>query len=237
MMIDAIVFDKDGTLFDFRKSWGPWAAALLRELSPDPAEQHRLGLAIGYLIDSETFLPDSPIIANTPSEIAAILAPHHPGLSAEKLEVQMNTHAARATMTPAVPLRPLMAALRARGLKLGIATNDTEAPARAHMAAAGITDQLDLILGCDSGFGGKPEPGMLLAFANHVGVHPARIAMVGDSRHDLQAGRAAGMVAVAVLTGVATVDDLAPHADVVMPDIGHLPAWLDGLRTTALARH
>jgi phosphoglycolate phosphatase len=34
------------------------------------------------------------------------------------------------------------------------------------------------------------------------------------------------MTTIAVLTGPATRDDLAPHADVVLPDIAHLPAWL-----------
>jgi phosphoglycolate phosphatase len=50
--------------------------------------------------------------------------------------------------------------------------------------------------------------------------------MVGDSTHDLHAGRAAGMVCVAVLTGVADRDELAPHADVVLDTIADLPRWL-----------
>ena len=32
-MIDAIIFDKDGTLFDFRASWGAWTMSLLDELA------------------------------------------------------------------------------------------------------------------------------------------------------------------------------------------------------------
>jgi len=35
------------------------------------------------------------------------------------------------------------------------------------------------------------------------------------------------MATVAVLTGIAGAGELAPHADVVLPDIGHLPGWLD----------
>ena len=50
--------------------------------------------------------------------------------------------------------------------------------------------------------------------------------MVGDSTHDLRAGRAAGMRAVAVLTGLAEADELAPLADAVLPDVSHLPAWI-----------
>jgi len=50
--------------------------------------------------------------------------------------------------------------------------------------------------------------------------------MVGDSTHDLIAGRAAGMKTIAVLTGMAGPADLAPLADAVLPDIGHIPGWL-----------
>jgi phosphoglycolate phosphatase len=53
--------------------------------------------------------------------------------------------------------------------------------------------------------------------------------MVGDSRHDLEAGRSAGMRTVAVLTGIAGAAELAPLADVVLTDIGALPDWLDRL--------
>jgi len=34
------------------------------------------------------------------------------------------------------------------------------------------------------------------------------------------------MQTVGVLTGPASADVLAPHADAVLPDIGHLPGWL-----------
>ena len=66
-----------------------------------------------------------------------------------------------------------------------------------------------------------------MAIASKVGVEPAHIAMIGDSTHDMVAGRAAGMVCIAVLTGLATSRDLEGHADVVLRDIGDLPDWLD----------
>jgi phosphoglycolate phosphatase len=65
-----------------------------------------------------------------------------------------------------------------------------------------------------------------LAFACALGLDPGRVVMVGDSLHDLVAGRAAGMQTVGVLTGLACRDELAPCADVVLPDIGHLTTWL-----------
>ena len=71
---------------------------------------------------------------------------------------------------------------------------------------------------------------MCLAFARQLGLDPSRVAMVGDSRHDLEAGRAAGMRVVAVLTGIARREDLEPHADVVLADIGAILDWLSGLK-------
>ena len=59
------------------------------------------------------------------------------------------------------------------------------------------------------------------------GIITGRVAMVGDSLHDLEAAQAAGMARVAVLTGIAKHEVLAPHADVVLADIGDLPGWLD----------
>ena len=90
--------------------------------------------------------------------------------------------------------------------------------------ATGTIDSI--IAGADSGFGAKPDPSPLLAFSEHTGCRPDRTIMVGDSSHDLMAGRSAGMGTVGVLTGVALREDLAPLSDAVLPDVTHLTAWL-----------
>lgn len=229
-MIDGLIFDKDGTLFDFRVSWGRWAATFLRRIAADEGHAARLGRAIGYDLASGSFAPDSPVIAATAADIAAALVPGLPGTTVEDLTDRIDASAGMAPMSEAVPLRPLLDELRDRGLRLGLATNDSEAPARQHLASHGITDCFDFIAGYDSGHGAKPGPGMCLAFARSTGLEPSRVAMVGDSRHDLEAGRAAGMRTVAVLTGIAKREELEPHADVVLADIGAIPGWLSGLK-------
>ena len=230
-MIDGLLFDKDGTLFDFRVSWGRWAESFLTRIARDEAHAARLGRAIGFDPATASFAPDSPVIAATAADIAAALVQELPGVTVAELTERIDASAALAPMSEAVPLRPLMEVLRARGLRLGVATNDSEAPARQHLARHGITDCFDFIAGYDSGHGAKPGPGMCLAFARQTGLAPARVAMVGDSRHDLEAGRAAGMRSIAVLTGIARREELAPHADVVLHDIGEIPDWLAGLST------
>ena len=70
---------------------------------------------------------------------------------------------------------------------------------------------------------------MALAFARFLEADPSQIVMVGDSRHDLDCARAAGAVAVAVLSGPAERGALEPHADFVIDHIGDLPRLLAGL--------
>jgi phosphoglycolate phosphatase len=226
MRIEGILFDKDGTLFEFEATWVAWSNALIARLSDgDAARAAALAEAIGFDIAGQAFRPDSPAIAGTPDELARALAPilREP---AARVVQRLNAASMAAPVIEAVPLAPLLDRLSAGGLVLGVATNDAEAPARAHLAAAGVVDRFAFIAGCDSGHGAKPAPGQCLAFARATGLAPARVAMVGDSRHDLAAGRAAGMHTVAVLTGPARDEDLRPFADVVLPDIGHLPEWL-----------
>ncbi len=228
-MIDGVVFDKDGTLFDFRQSWGVWTAQLLQQLATDQAHADRLADALGYYPERQDFHPDSPVIAATAVEISAVILPLMPDQTQAGLMAKINALAQNAVMVPAVPLRSVLGDLRDRGLKIGLATNDTEAPARAHLTAHGVLDLFDFVAGYDSGHGPKPGPGMCLAFARDTGIDPARAVMVGDSTHDLIAGRAAGMRCVAVLTGIATAEELRPHADVVLRDIGALGGWIDAI--------
>ncbi len=227
MEIAGILFDKDGTLFDFEASWTGWVHALVRELSGGaPDRMEALAGALRFDLGRGRLRPDSPVIAGTVQEICAAIAPVLPGLPAEALVRRLDAAAAATPMVPAVPLGPLLSGLRGRGLRLGVATNATAAEAAAHLEAAGIAAAFDFVAGFDSGHGAKPGPGMCHAFAEAMGLEPASVLMVGDSLHDLHAGRAAGMGVVAVLTGLATEADLAPHADAVLPDIGHLPTWL-----------
>ncbi|KZY06249.1 MULTISPECIES: HAD family hydrolase [unclassified Sulfitobacter] len=228
--VRGIVFDKDGTLFDFAATWEAWAVAfLLRAAEGDAARAQQVGAQIGFDFAARRFARDSIVIAGTPGEVATALAPHFPDTAPDALLAMLNDEAAQAPQQEAVPLRAFLQALRDRGLRLGLATNDAEAPARLHLERANVTDLFDFVAGFDSGHGGKPEPGQLRAFCAAMGLEPAEVVMVGDSLHDLHAGKAAGMRTLGVLTGLAEREDLAPDADAVLPDIGHIPAWLDGL--------
>lgn len=229
--IKGIVFDKDGVLFDFRATWEVWAERfLLRAAKGDRELAKSMGDAVGFDLDQHRFERTSVVIAGTPAEIASVLRPFVPDMT--NLVETLNDEARTAPQVETVPLVPLMSQLRQRGMRLGVATNDGAAPAKAHLAAVGAETMFDFVAGYDSGYGGKPEPGQLLEFCRREDLMAAQCIMVGDSLHDMMAAKAAGMSRIAVLTGMATHEDLAPHADAVLPDIGHLPTWLDNQPAT-----
>jgi phosphoglycolate phosphatase len=229
--VRGIVFDKDGTLFDFQTTWAAVTGRMLGVLADgDPALEARLAAAAGYDLVARKLLPGSVIVAATVVESADVLLTAMPrGADRGRVIDIMLRLAETAPQIEAVPLVPFFDGLRARGLVLGVATNDGEAPARVHLERAGVLGHVDFIAGYDSGHGAKPGPGQLHAFCAAAGLAADSVLMVGDSRHDLMAGRAAGMRTVGVLTGLATAEDLAGEATVVLDHIGHLPDWLDRL--------
>ncbi|MEM6441502.1 MAG: HAD-IA family hydrolase [Pseudomonadota bacterium] len=234
--IRGILFDKDGTLLDFEATWRGFALDLLRELAPgDAALRAQLGEAAGVDAETGAFRPGSPIVAGATREVAEIWAALLPGRSADALEAEAERRALSAAAAPPAPATPDLPGLLDRLARpeggapraLGIATHDSGASAKAHMRLLGALDRFDFIAGYDSGHGLKPGPGLVQAFCAATGLRPEEVAMIGDSLHDLGAGRAAGCGAViGVLSGPAPAETLAPHADAVLPHIGALPAWL-----------
>lgn len=225
--IRGLAFDKDGTLFDFQASWGAWCAGFVRDMAGgDEARAEALARALGFDRATATFERSSLVIAGTMEVVIDATLAAVPDLDAARLRAHVLASTSAAPQVPAAELAPLLDRLRAGGLTLGLVTNDSAAAAAAHLAAAGVLDRFAFVAGYDSGHGEKPGPGMLDAFCAAVGLPAGACAMVGDSAHDIAAGRAAGMTTVGVLTGPALAEELAPLADVVLPDIAALPDWL-----------
>lgn len=229
--IRAVLFDKDGTLTDFQQTWGPLnRRAAVLAADGDPALADRL-MRLGGL-DPATGLtrPDSLLAAASTREIAeawtAAGSPLAPAALTAALD-DLYTRSAGAAV-PVADLPAFFARLKGRGLKLGIASSDSEAAIHALAAHFGFDSHLDFVAGYDSGHGVKPGGGMVAAFCRAVAVAPAETVVVGDNLHDMAMGRAAGAAAVVgVLTGTGTADSLAAAADVCLAGIGALETWLD----------
>lgn len=225
--IQGFIFDKDGTLFDFQATWGAWTGDVLNQFAAgDEVLANQLAEALCYDRAAKQLRKESTVIAGTPLEIAHLIAPlvNQP---ADEFLSTLNALAIKAPQALVPGVDTALEHLASAGKKLAVMTNDAQEPARAHLDQVGITKHFTAVVGSDSGFGAKPDPGPVLAAANKLGLESKACAMVGDSTHDLFAGRAAGCTTIAVLTGLASREDLAPHANMVLGSVAELKALVE----------
>lgn len=227
----AVLFDKDGTLFDFKSQWLPAYFAATEHVSDnEPDVARRLLKIAGYDAAADTLDPRSPLACGTTEQIGQIWAEAvgRPGDRAivDAVAAIFHDYASRAPQ-PVTDLRGLFSRLRARGLAVGVATTDATGTAQRNLATANVTDLVDFVAGWDRGFGIKPDPGLVHAFCAAVNVAAGETVVVGDSVLDLTMGRnaQAGLV-VGVLTGVTPRDVLAPLADRVIDSIAVIESIL-----------
>ncbi len=152
-----------------------------------------------------------------------------PGLFARALPVFMRIYrentSQRSRLYPGV--REGLDGLQAAGFRLGCVTNKAEQFTLPLLRDKGILDRFALVVSGDTLERKKPDPAPLLHAAAQLGVTPAESLMVGDSRSDVKAARAAGFRIVCMSYGYnhgADIRDEGP--DAVLDRLDALPALL-----------
>jgi phosphoglycolate phosphatase len=190
----AIVFDLDGTLVDSLPDIvDAFREAFEQEGLEPPAEalvRPQIGLPLEQMYGS--FAPSASIDA---------LVTHY-----RRIYPTRFTQRSR----PYPGVIELLSGLRERGYKLGVATTKTSDMAERFVTAMGLRDALDVVQGTD-GFPHKPAPDVVVRALTRMQARGAF--MVGDTVHDIEAGRAAGLQTFAVTWGThdrATLERAAP---------------------------
>lgn len=211
--ITAVLFDKDGTLLDFQATWGPATAEVLAELSGNDGTVFAdLAASCGFDLKTSRLLPGSPIIGGytgdfAPAWASRLAAPHDRAFASH-----VDALFRRASLKYLTAYADVPAALDRfahAGIPVGVATNDAEATARAHLGKLAILPRFAFVAGYDSGYGPKPGGGMVEAFARRVGVATGSVALVGDSPHDIIAARAVGAVPIGIARTQAAAEALS----------------------------
>jgi len=192
-VIKAIVFDKDGTLLDFDATWNEAVGAAFDQISDAQARETSADM-FGYDLASRTLLPHSPFVSESNDVVMGLV---NDLIDVETFERTIN-QVSRLNVVPSSEATATLKTLVANGVKLAIATNDSEVVARHHVSALGWAQLFTSVKGYDSGHGAKPGPGMILAAVEECGATPGSYLMVGDSVHDILAGQAAGATTVAI---------------------------------------
>ena len=122
--------------------------------------------------------------------------------------------------------------MKSLGIPLAVITNKNEVLTIKLLKALGLSDYFSLVLGGDSLPEKKPSPAPLLHAAEVLGVPVENMIMVGDSRNDILAAKAAGCPSIGVTFGYGDMAELSKH-EATRPDISIWLQRLYGCNTTS----
>ncbi|HZI23048.1 MAG TPA: HAD-IA family hydrolase [Gemmatimonadales bacterium] len=103
--------------------------------------------------------------------------------------------------------------LQQRGGRLGLVTSKLRSGAMRGLKRAGLEDAFAVIVGADDVTHPKPHPEPVLLALERLGAPASGAVFIGDSRHDIECGRAAGVKTAAALWGPfdrSHLEDVAP---------------------------
>ncbi|MET3578466.1 phosphoglycolate phosphatase [Mesorhizobium robiniae] len=229
--IKGILFDKDGTLVDFNATWLGVADFMAMDASEgDRWKADRLLAAAGFDFTTKRFKPDSIFASGSNMDVVELWFPRLSDEDQMLAVARFNeiTSAQGSAMAVALPgIVETLGVLHRKSYRLGVATNDSTSGAEKTLLTLGVAQLFDAAYGYDAVANPKPAPDTVLAFCDLTGLKPAAIAMIGDSRHDLEMARVGGCgLAIGVLSGTGTRQSLSPVADVILDSVADLPAFL-----------
>ncbi|WP_018937372.1 MULTISPECIES: phosphoglycolate phosphatase [unclassified Thioalkalivibrio] len=214
-----ILIDLDGTLIDSVPDLAFSVDAMMRELGlperGEPAVRNWVGNGVERLVkralvndldgepDAEQFARALPVFMRIYQENTAGRSPLYPGV------------------------REGLDQLKAAGYRLGCVTNKAERFTVPLLREKGILDDFEIVVAGDALPQKKPDPAPLLHAADKLGVDPSEALMVGDSKSDVKAARAAGFQIVCMTYGYNHGKDIRDERpDAVLDRLDELPDLL-----------
>ena len=218
--VDAVLFDLDGTLLDSIGIYFEIIKTVFKKLDLVMPHTERIREAA----KTGEFEWDQVFQANSAEEMDDLIKQTHqiaariyPKLFGENLKLVPST---KETLEYLIQNR----------IKVGVVTSTPRQNLTLKMPAleySGINDLLEVIIAADDAPRKKPAPDPLLMACQKLDILPAQCMYVGDSRTDIQAGKAAGMLTVGVLTGIDELEALQQEGpDAVVDSIADLKDML-----------
>lgn len=111
-------------------------------------------------------------------------------------------------LNPQPGSRELVQALRKRGITIAVCTGSSASEAAELLKIASVHDLVELVITSDDVLRSKPDPDIIHAGMDRLGLLPHETVVIGDTPYDIVAGRRAGVAAIAVTCGGCSAEQL-----------------------------
>ena len=184
--IKGVIFDLDGTLLDTEKLYRRFWVEAARQMGYPMEDRHAL------MIRSMAAVYAEPLLKR---EVCAEFDYHGVrALRRQIMEVYIDEHG----VDPKPDLIKTLAAIKEKGLKIGLATATPEYRARKYLRMVQAEECFDAVTCADMVKKGKPQPDIYLLACERTGVLPEEAIAVEDAPTGIRAAHAAGCRAVMV---------------------------------------
>ncbi|WP_449354742.1 HAD family hydrolase [Virgibacillus natechei] len=229
--IDCILFDKDGTIIDF-KLWLCWADTFINLIDENTGVTYNKRLladSLGFSYKNHTWDPKGPLAIGSQQDLLTILA-----LGLYQQGVPWNqayqvVHDAHQVLEETFvihdhikPINGLLSFLKQadkHAIKMGVVTSDNYGKTLQHLNALGIVNYFLTIVGHDLVHRGKPYPEMVYYACEQLDVSPEKTLIIGDSNGDMILGKNSGVLAsIGIVSSPGAQTEHLQDADYIIRD-------------------
>lgn len=199
-MKTCILFDFDGTLIDTNRITRKGLDVFSMEIRGTELTEAEHQMLLGRPLEDQ-------LAYLAPTDLPALL---------EAFKVwYKEAHETEVTLFAGV--NEVLESLKSYGYPMGIVTNNSRETVMAGLQQFGISDYFDCLVSCDDVRHRKPEPEGLFKAMTLMGYSPEDCIFIGDTKNDILAANAAGMLSVLVAwTTMSTVEINALEIDFVI---------------------
>ncbi|MCI2775185.1 HAD family hydrolase [Staphylococcus petrasii] len=223
-----ILFDKDGTLIEFDKSWEKIGVRLVDSfLDKFPiADKEAAHRQLGVIDDA--IVPNSVMGSGSLDDMVKAFN----NIAGEDVS-DWTRNTSQELVDNRVPennwiegVYETIKSLKNEGYKIGIVTSDSRKGVMQFLEDTNSEDAFDLIISTETHAAEKPNPAVLNPLFDHYDVRPAEVVIVGDTNNDMKTKVNAELgLAIGVLSGIAKKDELE-DADYIIDTAVDVPKIL-----------
>jgi HAD superfamily hydrolase (TIGR01509 family) len=212
LKVKGILFDLDGTIVDSREAYIEAARTAFKAMQQNPPEA-QTALEIPKRLEQN--LPINDMVKGSVKDFLDVYLKTYYEVTKEKTKPLPNVKPTLETLSQKAKLALITMRFVAKTAVIKELEQFNIAEHFAYVVTALETHKP------------KPSPEALIKSVKALGVDICACVIVGDSVSDVRAGKAAGAMTIAVLSGLFSREELAPERpDLILKDVTELPDFI-----------